>query len=182
MKCPFCNSERGRTVEERVEDTMKRVAANDTEAMCQLGGYYKEGSNGLLQNQTKAMELFVRAANLGDKRAHNELGSIYHEEGNMKKAKFHFEAAAMAGHEVARNNLGNMEGKSGNMERAIKHLTIAASAGDARGMHQLRTLFERGTVSRESMDSTLAAYNSSSVEMRSGARDAAIHAIITGTM
>jgi hypothetical protein len=39
-------------------------------------------------------------------------------------------------------------------------------------MHQLRTFFEEGAISRESMDSTLAAYNNSCAEMRSEARDA----------
>ena len=92
----------------------------------------------------------------------------------MKKAKFHFEAAAMAGHEVARNNLGCLELDSGNMERAIKHWIIAASAGEYLSMHALITCFEEGVVSRESVDSTLAAYNNSCAEMRSEARDASI--------
>jgi hypothetical protein len=58
------------------------------------------------------------------------------------------------------------------MERAIKHWTIAASAGESFAMHQLRTFFEVGANSRESMDSTLAAYNNSCAKMRSEARDA----------
>jgi hypothetical protein len=93
----------------------------------------------------------------------------------LKKAKFHVEAAAMAGHKVAtRSIVGYMENSSGNMERAVKHWTIAASAGDYTAMHELRTLFEQDYVSRESIDSTLAAYNSSCVETRSKAQDAAI--------
>jgi hypothetical protein len=58
------------------------------------------------------------------------------------------------------------------MERAIKHWTIAASAGESFAMHQLRTFFADGAISRELMDSTLAAYNNSCAEMRSEARDA----------
>jgi TPR repeat protein len=80
----------------------------------------------------------------------------------------------MGGDEVARCNLGTMENKSGNMEQAIKHFTIAASAGCFTAMHALRTFFERGLVSRESIDSTLKAYNNSCVEMRSEARDSYI--------
>ena len=60
------------------------------------------------------------------------------------------------------------------MERAVKHWTIAASAGHYRAMHHLRTGFEGGFVSRESIDSSLTAYNNSRAEMRSKARDAAI--------
>jgi hypothetical protein len=35
----------------------------------------------------------------------------------------------------------------------------------------LRTFFEEGAISRESIDSTLIAYNNSCIEMRSEARD-----------
>ena len=92
----------------------------------------------------------------------------------MKKAKFHNEAAAMAGHEVARNNLGNIEAKGGNMGQAVKHFTIAASAGDYNAMRSLQVIFEKGMVSRDSIDSTFIAYNNSCADMRSKARYAYI--------
>ena len=79
--------------------------------------------------------------------------------GELKKAKFHNEAAAMAGHEVARNNLGNIEAKGGNMGQAVKHFTIAASAGDYNAMRSLQMIFEKGMVSRDSIDSTFIVYN-----------------------
>jgi hypothetical protein len=52
------------------------------------------------------------------------------------------------------------------------------STGCFRAMHNLRESFEEGYVSRESIDTTLAAYNSSCVEMRSKARDSYIRDII----
>jgi hypothetical protein len=174
-KCPFCNSDRsGKTREEQVEELMKRVAVNDAASISLLACSYLHGLNGIQQDQTKAIELYVRAANLGNKKAHNNLAGIYHEGGHLKKAKFHLETAAMAGHEVARCIVGHIEFESGNMERAIKHWTIAALAGDHRSMHALRINFETGLVTRESIDSTLIAYNNSCVEMRSEARDACI--------
>jgi hypothetical protein len=45
-------------------------------------------------------------------------------------------------------------------------------------MHHLRTGFEGGFVSRESIDSTLVAYNASCAEMRSKARDAYLRAFL----
>jgi hypothetical protein len=153
---------------------MKRVEVNDSGAMCQLGNCYYKGLNGVQQDRTKAMELFTRAAKLKFSKGHCNLGTTYHEGGNMKKAKFHVEAAAMAGHEMARYNLGIFEYNSGNVEQALKHWTIAASAGECFAMHELRELFEYGYVSRESINSTLAAYNSSCAEMGSEARDAFI--------
>ena len=97
----------------------------------------------------------------------------------MKKVKFHYEAGAIAGHEIARYMLGEMEIESGNMERAVKHCTISASAGCYSAMYVMITLVKKGHVSKESIDSTLAAYNNSCVQMRSEARDAFIRDIIT---
>jgi TPR repeat protein len=177
-KCPFCNSDRSnKTDEERVEELMKRVEANDAASICVLANFYQHGVGVVQQDHAKAMEFYVQAADLGYSTAHNELGGIYDEGGDLKKAKFHFEAAAMAGHEGARYNIGTMEGKSGNMERAVKHWRIAALAGKCRAMHNLLIAFEDGLVSRESIDSTLAAYNTSCAEMRSEARDACIQII-----
>jgi TPR repeat protein len=154
---------------------MKRVEANDVGAMHALGNYHYHGLGGLQQDQAKAIELWKQAAKLGSSQAHYNLVVDYRHGGDLKKAKFHYEAAAMAGHEVARNMLGNMEFKSGNKERAVKHWIIAASAGSDSAMHTLLVVFGQGVLSRESIDSTLTAYNNSCAEMRSEARDAHIH-------
>ena len=178
-KCPFCNADRNKTGEERVQEIMKRAEANDPTSMCMLANSSHHGLNGLQQDQAKAMELYVRAADLGWGMAHFLLADVYHEGGNLKKAEFHYEAAAMAGNEVARNNIGAIEYNSGNIERAVKHWMIAASGGDSTAMHNLTTLFKDGAVSRESIDSTLVAYNNSCLEMRSEARDAYINKDLT---
>ena len=168
-KCPFCNSDRASTPhEEQVNDIRKRVAANDPTSICMLAGFHQDGRASLQQDQAKAIELFIKSAELGYSEAHCSLGSIYHEGGYIKKA------AAMAGSEAARCNLGVMEANSGNMEHAVKHWNIAASAGSYRAMYHLISCFKKGAVSRESIDSTLAAYNSSCAEMRSKDRDAII--------
>jgi hypothetical protein len=177
-KCPFCNTDRaGKTDEERVGEVMKRVEANDAASICLLAYCCYKGLNGVQQDHAKALELYVRAANLGCSMAHYNLGGIYYKGGYLKKAKFHFEAAAMAGNERARSDLGGLEANSGNMERAIKHWKIAASAGYYIAMHELKTCFEKGAISTESINSTLAAYNNSCAEMRSEARDAYIRVV-----
>jgi tetratricopeptide (TPR) repeat protein len=171
-KCPFCKAERmDKTDEEKVEEMMKRAAVNDAGAMSALADCYYLGEHGLLQDRDKALELWKQAAALGSSHAHFSLALIYDEGGDIKKVKFHFETAAMAGHEVARCNLGILEGKSQNMEQAVKHWTTAASAGDYDAMNFILLAFNEGLVSRDSIDSTLIAYNNSCVEMRSEARD-----------
>jgi TPR repeat protein len=151
---------------------MKRVAVNDAGAICILANYHCYGSKGVHQDQDRAVELYTRAADLGlNKIAHFCLGTHYHEVGDIKKTKFHYEAAAMAGHEMARTNIGTLEYNSGNIERAVRHWKIAASTGEHRAMHELRISFEQGHVNRETINSTLFAYNNSCTEMRSEARD-----------
>jgi hypothetical protein len=49
-------------------------------------------------------------------------------------------------------------------------------------MQSLKICFENGLASKESIDTALAAYNSSCAEMRSEARDAFIRARITDTI
>jgi TPR repeat protein len=175
-KCPYCNAEGqgSKTDEEVIEELMKRVEVNDAHSIYILGSNYSYGRLGLQPDQTKAIGLLTRAAELGDTEAHNQLGSDYREGGYLKKAKFHYEAAAMAGHEIARHNLGCMESNSGNMVRAIKHWKIAASSGEHSAMHALLTLFKEGALSRDQIDSLLIAYNDSCAEMRSEARDTCI--------
>jgi TPR repeat protein len=63
---------------------------------------------------------------------------LYHQRGDLKKAKFHLEAAAMAGDEASRFNLGCLEAQSGNIERAVKHWIIVASAGNYTAMQSLK--------------------------------------------
>jgi TPR repeat protein len=159
------------------DELMKRVEVNDPTSISLLANSYYNGLNGLQQDHTKAKELYAKAADLGHSEAHCQLANMYHEGGDMKKAKFHYEAAAIAGHEAARYNIGLMEGESRHLERAIKHWKIAASAGHYASMYALQQLFENVSDSRESMDSTLAAYNNSCAELRSEARDAYIRSI-----
>jgi len=176
-KCPFCNTDTEVNSDaENIGNIMKRVDSNDTGAMRLLGNCYYSGLLGLQQDATKAIELWIRAAEFGCSKAHNDLGVHYYHGENWKKAKFHLEAAAMAGHEGARNDIGHLEFlQFNNTDRAIKHWIIAASAGSYLAMNAMRSCFENGIdIDRESLDSTLTAYNTSCGEMRSEARDAYI--------
>jgi TPR repeat protein len=161
----------GKTNEEKIEELMKRVEANDAGAIYVLGSYYYHGQIGLQRDLKKAMDLWTQAAELGSSQAHFSLGNEYRQRGDSKKATFHYETAAMAGHEVARYLLGTIEEAFGNMERAVKHWIIASSAGSHHALWHLQQVFEKGLVSRDAMDSILTAYNNSCVEMRSEARD-----------
>jgi TPR repeat protein len=164
----------GKTDDNKVEELMKRVEANDAGSIYLLGNYYYHGKLGLLRDQERAMKLWKQAAELGSSLAHFQLGSQYDAKGNSKKEKFHYEAAAMAGHEGARCNLGYTEAQSGNMGRAVKHWMIVASSGNYQAMYNLLCAFKGGYFSRDEIELTLTAYNNSCAEMRSEARDTVI--------
>ena len=72
----------------------------------------------------------------------------------------------------------NHRGLNWKHKTSFETLAIAASAGHCKAMFQLRSCFEQGVFSRESIDSTLEAYNDSCAEMRSKDRDAYIRTII----
>jgi TPR repeat protein len=94
-KCQFCNSEIiASTDDESFEEMRKRVEANDVDAMVVLANHYNKGIR-VLQDQKNAKDLWTqKAAKLGSRDAHYQLGNAYHEGGDLKKSKFHFEAGA----------------------------------------------------------------------------------------
>jgi TPR repeat protein len=57
---------------------MQRIMANDAGAMCMLAHLHLRGEGGIPQDQTKAMELYARAAELGDSESHYYLAGVYH--------------------------------------------------------------------------------------------------------
>jgi TPR repeat protein len=93
-KCPFCKAEKYRkTDEEKVDELMKRVEANDAESTYLLGSYNYDGKLGLQQDLAKGRWNYGNMqAELGSSEAHFTLGTFYHEGGDMKKAKIHYEA------------------------------------------------------------------------------------------
>ena len=57
-KCPFCNYDHLKSSqEEKDEEIMKRVEANDPNAICVLAYQYDKGLGAFQQNRAKAMEL-----------------------------------------------------------------------------------------------------------------------------
>jgi TPR repeat protein len=44
----------------------------------------------LQQNRAKAKEFYARSADLGFSTAHGQLSYLYHDENDLKNAKFHF--------------------------------------------------------------------------------------------
>ena len=88
-KCPYCNYDRcNKRDEVLVEEILNRVEANDAASICMLAGCYYHGELGLQQDHARAIELYARAAELGNSKARFNLGNHHRRGGDLKKAKF----------------------------------------------------------------------------------------------
>jgi len=171
FKCPFCRHP-VQAKDELGKQRMKRIEANDPEAMCQWGrDQYKKG------DYSSAFEYFTRAAGLGHVVAHGELADLYRNGHGVEKDRgkdiYHLEEAAIGGHPNARYNLGVEENESGNIERAVKHFIIAATQGHDGSIKTLMDAYKGGFVSKEKLAATLRAHHAAVDATKSPQRDAA---------
>ncbi|EJK60475.1 hypothetical protein THAOC_19167 [Thalassiosira oceanica] len=168
--CPFCRTP---TPDEKQTLAMirKRVAAGDPVAIYFLGNKYCFGEYGLEKDVSGAVELYERAAELGVKDAHFNLGVMYAEgkevEKDTGKAIRHYEAAAMCGHVYARHNLSGMEYNAGNYDLALQHWMISANLGHEKSLNILKSLFMAGLATKAEYASALRGYQSAIEEMSS---------------
>ena len=157
---------------------MKRAKDNDHEAMHTLGYYYRFGLGGLLRDHSKAMELWLRAGELGNAKSYYGIGGAYRTgdgvEANMEKAKHYYSLSAMGGYFGGRFNLGCVELRNGNADRAVKHYMISAGCGDDDSLAAIRKMYARGHASKENFTNALRAYAEERAETKSDQRDAAV--------
>ena len=170
--CAFCREPAVDGDEEHDKRVMERVEVNDPAALNQMGAiHYQEG------DYDKAFEYFKEAAELGDSRAHYQLGFMYGDgegvEKDVEKGIHHWEKAAIGGHPVARHNLAYHEEKNGNTERAVKHLIIAANLGLEESMKELWKIYSAGNITKEELDVTLRGHQAAIDATKSAQRDAA---------
>ena len=76
-KCVFCRATPPKSEEEDKERHEKRIEANNATAMHNLGVYYSDGTDGYPQDNVKALELWHRAAELGNAYAYASIGYAY---------------------------------------------------------------------------------------------------------
>ena len=124
--CPFCRTPAATSAREQFERIKKRAEAEDVNAIFHLGCMYADGKYDLQQDYEKANELWLRAGELGNAMAYQNIADAYligeGVEKDMKKAKYYYELAAMGGDAVARYSLGIVEAnEQRNANRAVKH-------------------------------------------------------------
>jgi len=176
-ECPFCRVVAPKSEEEARKRIKTRVDMKDARAMYNGGCYYYHGTNGFIQSYTKALELFNRAAELGQATAHSCIGNFYYfgrgVEVDKKKAVYYYELAAMGGCEGARYNLGVTERDAGNFDRAIKHWMIAVRSGNSESLEGIKQLYSNAYATKEDYTTALKAYQEYLAEIKSDQRDKA---------
>ena len=160
-----------------IEQAKKRMEIGDSEAMSNLGGCYHDGVHGLPQDHAKALELYHRAAKLGDATSYYCIGKAYYTGIGVgrdeKKARHYWELAAMRGDVDARHNLGCAEASAGNMDRALKHFMIAAGSGYTRSLEMIKKIFTNRDATKEDYAKALQVYQAYLKEIKSTQRDEA---------
>ena len=175
--CPFCRTPAPKTDDEIIKQVKKRVEMGDVEAIYNLGPMYIDGRHGLPQDNTKALELFLRAGELGCAAAYNNIGRSYFNgigvERNEKKAMDYYELGAMRGDVYSRHNLGVLEKRSGNIDRAMKHFMIAVEFGYGRSLVHIKGFFMDGHATKDEYEKALRSHQAYLDEIRSVQRDEA---------
>jgi localization factor PodJL len=175
--CPFCRTPGFTSDEEELERLKKRAEGNDTRALFNLGCRYNNAEMGLPQDYEEAMELWLRAGELGCAESYCSVANAYYYERgverDMKKHKYYLELAAMRGDVTARHNLGMFEARDGNADRAAKHYMISAGSGLDQSLEEIRDGFMCGVVTKEGFEKALRAHKESKDAMKSDQREAA---------
>jgi hypothetical protein len=175
--CAFCRTLRPSSNEEILNLLTNLIEKGNANAMYRVGGYYAHGERGMPQDWVKAIELWLKAGELGCAEGYYNLGYSYYSgigvEVDKMKAKYYYELAAMKGGAMARHNLGCMEAEASTHQRAYKHMIIAARAGFIQSLDQVKKGFMDGDVTKDEYAGTLRAFHERQSEMKSEARDQA---------
>jgi len=180
--CPFCRTPTPSSGEEHVKLLNKLMDKGNGEAFYALGSCYNEGDLDLPRDMAKANKLWLKAGELGSAEAYYNLGNSYANgngiEVDTKKAQHYYELASMKGDLDARRNLGVLEGNAGNHHRAMKHFSLGARAGDEKSLHNVKTGFKEGIVTKDEFANALRVHHERQKEMNSDMRDKAAQAFV----
>lgn len=154
--CPFCRTPETKSDKEYMRRLEKCV--NQAYAMYLMAEYYEK----MEENLTKAMELYLKAGELGCAEAYFNLGIIYDVgngvERNQKKARHYHELAILRGDVCARYSLGCMDVDTGDFVRASKHFMVGAKAGHDQCMKMVKEYVDNSLITNDEYAATFRSY------------------------
>ena len=153
---------------------MKRLMKkHNPDAFMAMAAEYESGG-AVFQSDTKALEMYIRAAELGNAEAFEEIAEHYGKgkvvEQDESKALVWYEIAAKKGSIEA---LSSFHGNYLNIDESVRHCIVAASAGDKESMDDLMDAYKDELLSKQDLTQALRAFQTSSDEMNSDDRDIA---------
>ena len=175
-KCSFCRQKPKNSIKE-LKKLMKR---DNSQAFMQMVFRYNQGE-GVIQSDTRALEMLTKAAEFGEAEAFAQLGK-YYENGNvieqdLSKSLEFYELGAKKGSINCHQQLAVFHWRNGNFHKNIQHIKVAASAGDKVSMGALTRFYKDNKdklLSKDELAQTLRAHQASLNEMKSKERDDAI--------
>ena len=143
--CPHCREPRSNDYYRQVE---ARALKNDRVAWKSLGSYFAEGINGFPRDDLKALDCFIRAAELGSPDACTHMAIFYSKGRGVSRDRerelLFCTVGALRGCIGARHKIGLSEYESGNYEIGIRHWKIAAEAGMQPSIDILKKIYNSG--------------------------------------
>ena len=174
LTCPFCRKPASSSGDEEFARLQARCLQNDHNALGIMGNAYHTGG-GVAQDDLKALDYFIRAAEVGSPGACTSIGTFY-DVGNgvavdKRRAALFERVGALRGSAIARHNIGLSEYLSGNHEIAIRHWKIAAEAGDQMSIDALKNIYDgkmpgKEFISKEEMDTVYRSGHEAQMEVQ----------------
>lgn len=135
----------------------RAIRLGNSDAMIRLGGLYERGQ-GVKADDSKALELYLRAAKAGNTQALLQAAIYFDENKNVDKAKEIFSAAEKAGDAEAALALGYIYFRENNFSQARPLLEKAAAFNLYRAFYFLGELYENGNGVPKNMSKALQFY------------------------
>ena len=175
--CPFCRTPAPDSEADIIALVQKRADAKDPVAIEFLASAFYDGSYGLQQDVTMAIELWTEAARLGNLDAHYTFGYSYCNgkdvQQDVARGICHYQHSAIEGHPYSRHNLGYQEYLSGNQELAVQHLMISAKMGYEESLTRFKDMFMKGLAKKAQYAEALRGYQDAVEETKSPQREEA---------
>ena len=172
--CAFCRQPVVIKDNGKIKQLKKLMKKNNTQAFMMMADQYNEGQ-GVIQSNTRAVEMYIRAAELGDADAYGNIGLAYElgdaVEQNISKSLEFYEVSAKKGSIVSHKHLASFLGNKGDILESIQHLKITACAGDKHSMDYLMEVYKDNLLTKEELTRTLRLCQASNNAMKSNDRD-----------
>ena len=144
--CSFCRSKLcGRSDEGSMVQLERRIEKHDDPSAYNSLGWMISRGRGTKKNALKALDYFIRGAELGSKEACANIGLCYRDGDGVsqdtEKELFFLRIAALRGEIISHHNLGCLEYDLRNYDIAIRHWKVAAEAGSQHSLNQLKRIY-----------------------------------------